>query len=121
MVLAIGALHLEVDNGMPVRAATLHRLDDAPLDGGKVVAWNRAADDPVDEPNPPPRSMGLTRAVRRRTGHGPGLLLHLALSLYWRPDRLAVGDPDLGGFDRDAELAGQPLDRHLHLSVTAPM
>ena len=80
MVLAVVALDVHVDDGEAVHAAGGHRLLDALLHGGDVVARDRPADDRVGELEP------AARGQRRDAQVGDGelavaaaLLLDLAL------------------------------------------
>ena len=118
VVLAVVALDAHVDDGEPVDPARRHRLLDAALDGRDVLLGDRAADDRVDELGAVAALLGADPEV----GDGvlavtAGLLLDLALGLGRADDRLPVRHPDVLGLDVDAELAGQPLQRHRQVGV----
>ena len=100
MVLAVVALDAYVDDREAMGAAGGHRLFDSLLHGPHVVAWDRTADDRVDELEP---GAALQRADPQ-VGDGvltvtTGLLLDLALGIAGADHGLAIRHTDVFGVD----------------------
>ena len=118
MVLAVVALHRHVDHREAMHATAGHRLLDAGLHGAHVVAWDRTADDGVDEREPLAALQRCdTQVDDRELTVTAALLLQLALGSCRAPDGFTVGHTDVGGVDVDAELARHALQRHRQVRV----
>src|SRR5438094_4015345 len=116
VVRAVDDGRLDVDDGVAGEHARLHRLLDALLDGGDVLARDDAALGAVHELE------AATRRQRLEPQHDVAVLSaaarladELGLVLDGLPDRSLVGNPGLADVGVHLELAEQPVDDDLEV------
>ncbi len=122
MVRAVLEDDADVDDGIAGEDARLHRLLDAEVDCGDVLARDLAADDLVDELVAVPRRRGLEVDDDVPVlAAAAGLADEAALDLLRGPaGRLAVGDLRAADVRVDRELAQQPVDDDLQVQLAHP-
>ena len=113
MVLAVVALHLDVDHREAVHATVGHGVLDRPsarrgctAGGWRRRRWSRRRRSPRRG-----RAGSTRRLATAYWPCPPVCFLTLPSASALAGDRLPVGHPDVFGVDVDAELAGQPLER----------